>query len=291
MNWMQLRFFCTKSQQPALEDALLEAGAASLTFEDNADQPILEPELNQTPLWDELIISALFEASFDQEILLAELAQLYGAELPKHHLEILEDKDWLNEWKSQYQPIQMADNLWVCPSWLDTPDPSATNILLDPGLAFGTGTHPTTAMCLKALAGLDLQGKTLIDYGCGSGILAIAALLLGAKSAVAVDIDPQALSATKDNTINNAIEPSRLPCFLPGDEPKEPADILVANILAGPLASLEPTLNKLLKPNGLLILSGLLLEQKASIVESYSNIDFHHSDTTEQWLCLMGRKS
>lgn len=287
---MQLRFFCTQPQQPALEDALLEAGAASLTYEDNADQPILEPELNQTPLWDELVITGLFDASFDQQALLANIEQLYGQSLPKHRLEILEDKDWLNEWKSQYQPIQMAKNLWICPSWQDTPDPNATNILLDPGLAFGTGTHPTTAMCLKALAGLELQGKTVVDYGCGSGILAIATLLLGAKSAVGVDIDPQALNATKDNTINNGLEPARLPCFLPGDEPKEKADIVVANILAGPLASLEPTLMGLLKPGGLLILSGLLQEQKPSILKAYSGVNFHHGDTTDQWLCLMGRK-
>ena len=290
MSWLQIRLYTTPSEQEALEDALLHSGAVSVTYEDGADQPILEPGLNETPLWDQLVLTALFNADIDTGATLAEIARHYGRPLPKHKVEILEDKDWIREWMDSYQPIQFGERLWICPSWCEAPDPDATNILLDPGLAFGTGTHPTTAMCLRLLDGMDVSGKTVIDYGCGSGILAIAALLLGAESAICVDIDPQALIATRENATRNGIGEERLQVYLPGKAPQQAADLVLANILAGPLAELAPTLMARTQSGGSIVLSGLLNEQRQPIVDTYDEIAFNHFATEQEWLCLAGIK-
>jgi ribosomal protein L11 methyltransferase len=290
MSWLQISFTTTPEAQEALEDALLAAGALSITYQDAADQPILEPGLHETPLWDELTLMALFTADADVKACLQETAAILGTALPPHRYEILEDKDWIREWMDSYKPIRFADNLWICPSWCEPVDSTAVNILLDPGLAFGTGTHPTTALCLSEIAAMDLQGKTVIDYGCGSGILAIAALLLGAKSAIAIDIDPQAISATRDNAERNGIAPERLQLFIAGEEPNEPCDIMLANILAGPLAELAPQLEALCKPRAMIVLSGLLAEQQGLLSDAYSNFNIEKAPTQEQWLCLVGRK-
>ncbi|MCL3782939.1 50S ribosomal protein L11 methyltransferase, partial [Prolixibacteraceae bacterium JC049] len=149
-------------------------------------------------------------------------------------------KDWEREWMDNFHPMCFGQRLWICPSWRDVPDENAVNVMLDPGLAFGTGTHPTTAMCLQWLDGLDLAGKTIIDFGCGSGILAIAALKLGAAKAIGIDIDPQAIQASRDNAERNGVS-ERLELYLPKDQPEAmTADVVVANILAGPLRELAP---------------------------------------------------
>src|SRR5690554_3635324 len=291
MSWIQIRFTSTLSAQEALEDALMASGALSLTYEDAADQPILEPGLYQTPLWDQLVLTALFEADIDVKQTLALCAQIYGEDLPTHKVEILEDKDWVREWMDSYQPMQMGKRLWICPSWCTPPDPQAVNLLLDPGLAFGTGTHPTTAMCLQQLDVMDCDKKSVIDYGCGSGILAIAALLLGAKSAVGVDIDPQAVSATKDNAQRNNVAQDKISVYLPEDMPQgTQADIVLANILAGPLVELADAIMSMVKPGGELVLSGLLVEQKDSLIAAYTDIEFTQAHQQEQWLCLYGIK-
>lgn len=291
MSWIQIQFSISKKQQKALENALSKSGALSLTYQDAADQPILEPELYQTPLWDEILLTALFEASIDAKQTLAQCERFFGQALPPHRIEILEDKDWVREWMESYQPLQMGENLWICPSWREPVDKDAVNILLDPGLAFGTGTHPTTAMCLQRLATVDCQGKTVVDYGCGSGILAIAALLLGAKSAVGIDIDPQAITASRENARRNQIEDEHFSLYLPQNMPViEPADIVLANILAGPLVELSTDIIRMVKPGGLLILSGLLSEQEESILQAYQQIEFSASMHTEQWLCMQGIK-
>jgi ribosomal protein L11 methyltransferase len=290
MSWLQIKFTTTIEQQESLEDALLAAGAVSITYQDAADQPILEPGLNETPLWQELLLIALLPADINSKETLAVVAEHFNSELPSHRVEILEDKDWVRQWMDSYQPLQFAQNLWICPSWKEPVDPNAVNILLDPGLAFGTGTHPTTAMCLRQLAAMDLQGKTIIDYGTGSGILAIAALLLGAKSVVATDIDPQALSATKENAQRNGISAEQLSCYLAGEEPNEPADIVIANILAGPLVELAPSLSKLCVAGGELLLSGLLIEQQTAIETGYPAFKLHTRHTEQEWLCLYGNK-
>lgn len=291
MSWIQIQFAISKNKQEVLESALMACGALSLTYQDAADQPILEPELYQTPLWDELLLTALFDASIEVKQTLAQCQRLFGAELPQHKVEILEDKDWVREWMDSYKPLQMGERLWICPSWHEPIAGDAVNIMLDPGLAFGTGTHPTTAMCLRRLDALNCQGKTVVDYGCGSGILAIAALLLGASSAVGIDIDPQAISASRENAKRNAIGEQQLALYLPSQLPKlEQADIVLANILAGPLIELSQAIMAMLKPGGTLILSGLLSEQEASLLAAFDEIEFQAPMHDEQWLCMQGVK-
>lgn len=291
MSWIQIQFTTSKSKQASLEDALMACGALSLTYQDAADQPILEPGLYQTPLWDELLLTALFEASIEVPATLGLCEQLLGESLPSHKVEILEDKDWVREWMDSYKPLQMGERLWICPSWHEPIAGDAVNIMLDPGLAFGTGTHPTTAMCLRRLDVLNCQGKTVIDYGCGSGILAIAALLLGAQSAVGIDIDPQAITASRENANRNHIAEKDFALYLPQRMPHlEPADIVVANILAGPLVELASDIMALLKPGGVLILSGLLNEQEDSLLAAFDQVDFQAAIHEEQWLCMQGER-
>jgi ribosomal protein L11 methyltransferase len=258
MPWLQVRLAITPEQAETYEDALLEVGAVSVTFMDAEDQPIFEPDLGTTPLWSHTHLLALFEADTDETALLAHLQLLCGGALPEHHVERIEDQDWERSWMDGFQPMRFGQRLWIVPSWHAAPEPEAVNLLLDPGLAFGTGTHPTTALCLEWLDGQDLAGCNVLDFGCGSGILAIAALLLGAPQAVGTDIDPQALEASRDNASRNGIDPARFPVHLPADLPQQPAEVVVANILAGPLVSLAPQIGALVKPGGRLALSGIL---------------------------------
>ena len=291
MSWIQIRFTCAAAVQEALEDGLMDVGALSVTYQDAADQPILEPGLNETPLWDALLVSALFNADINVVATLALLELVLAKPLPAHKIEIVEDKDWVLEWMDAYKPIQFGERLWICPSWCDVPDKDALNIMLDPGLAFGTGTHPTTAMCLRALDKMDLSGKTVIDYGCGSGILAIAAILLGAKSVVCVDNDPQALKATRENAQRNNIDEAQLQVYLPDDEPQDATDLVLANILAGPLVELSAKLMALTNANGKIMLSGLLNEQRDVIIAAYHAVQFSDFHTENEWLCLQGNKA
>ncbi|MFB8829905.1 50S ribosomal protein L11 methyltransferase [Azotobacter sp. CWF10] len=269
MPWLQIRLAITPDQAGALEDQLLELGAVSVTFMDAEDQPIFEPDLGTTPLWSHTHLLALFEADTDADALLAHLRLLRGGELPEHQIERIEDQDWERSWMDNFQPMRFGRRLWIVPSWHQAPEPEAVNLLLDPGLAFGTGTHPTTALCLEWLDGQDLADCSVLDFGCGSGILAIAALLLGAKRAVGTDIDPQALEASRDNATRNGIDPARFPLYLPADLPQQPADVVVANILAGPLVQLAPTITSLVKPGGRLALSGILAEQAEEVRAAY----------------------
>lgn len=285
MPWLELRIDSNREDAPALEDALLAAGALSVTLQDNADQPIFEPALGETPLWQETRVTGLFEADVDTRRIERRLR------LERPHWHVVEDKDWEREWMQHYHPIKCGDNLWICPSWLTPPDPSAVNLLLDPGLAFGTGTHPTTFLCLAWLSQQQLQGKSVVDYGCGSGILGIATLLLGAEKAVGVDIDPQALLASRDNAERNGIAGERFPVYFPNNAPKEPADVVLANILAGPLVELAPTLIGLLKPGGLICLSGVLATQAETVQKAYRNvIEFDPIQQKEEWVCMNGRR-
>ena len=190
-----------------------------------------------------------------------------------------------------FHPMRFGERLWIVPSWHAAPEPDAVNLLLDPGLAFGTGTHPTTSLCLQWLDAQQLQGKTLIDFGCGSGILAIAGLLLGAEHAVGTDIDIQALEASRDNAQRNQVADDRFDLYLPEQMPDTPADVLVANILAGPLVSLAPRLASLVKPGGLLALSGILAEQTDEILQAYRD-DFELDPVANQegWIRVSGRR-
>ena len=291
MPWLQLKINSSPDEAQAIESAMQKAGALSVTMEDNADQPIFEPELGETPLWQETRVTGLFEADIDSEDTYRKIEEALRKTLTHHQWQILEDKDWEREWMSHYHPIQCHDNLWICPSWTEPPAPDATNLMLDPGLAFGTGTHPTTFLCLKWIAQQDFHNKTVIDYGCGSGILGIAALLLGAPNVTGTDIDPQALIATKENINRNKLSKDAFPVFFPSKCPNEPTDFIFANILAGPLVELAPTLSDLNKPGGKICLSGVLATQQEKIVSTYSEFyNILEVNQKEEWICVIGQK-
>jgi ribosomal protein L11 methyltransferase len=291
MPWLQVRLAISPEQAETYEDALLEVGAVSVTFMDAEDQPIFEPELNTTPLWSHTHLLALFEADTDAELVLAHLRLLTDAELPEHMHEVIADQDWERSWMDNFQPMRFGQRLWIVPSWHAAPEPDAVNLLLDPGLAFGTGTHPTTALCLEWLDGQDLKGYEVLDFGCGSGILAIAALLLGAKTAVGTDIDVQALEASRDNAGRNNIAAESFPLYLPEDLPQQPVDVLVANILAGPLVSLAPQLATLVKSGGRLALSGILAEQGEEVAAAYAEtFDLDPIANRDGWVRITGRR-
>ena len=289
MPWLQLRLAISPEQAPALEDTLLEIGAVSVTFMDAEDQPIFEPDLGTTPLWSHTHLLALFEADVDEDHLLAHLQLLIGGELPEHQLERIEDQDWERSWMDNFQPMRFGQRLWIVPSWHAAPEPDAVNLLLDPGLAFGTGTHPTTALCLEWLDAQQLQGRQVLDFGCGSGILAIAALLLGAEQAVGTDIDIQAIEASRDNAGRNGIDPARFPLYLPEQLPDGQADVVVANILAGPLAELAGQIGERVKPGGLLALSGILVEQAEEVRAAYADkFDLDPTAEKDGWVRITG---
>ncbi|MBH3341975.1 50S ribosomal protein L11 methyltransferase [Pseudomonas mendocina] len=291
MPWLQVRLAITPEQAETYEDALLEVGAVSVTFMDAEDQPIFEPDLGTTPLWSHTHLLALFEADTDETALIAHLQLLCGGSLPEHHVERIEDQDWERSWMDNFQPMRFGQRLWIVPSWHAAPEPDAVNLLLDPGLAFGTGTHPTTALCLEWLDGQPLDNCCVLDFGCGSGILAIAALLLGAPQAVGTDIDPQALEASRDNASRNGIDPARFPVYLPADLPQQPADVVVANILAGPLVSLAPQITALVKGGGRLALSGILAEQADEVRAAYAGaFDLDPTASKDGWVRISGVK-
>ena len=291
MPWLQVRLAITPEQAETYEDALLEVGAVSVTFMDAEDQPIFEPDLGTTPLWSHTHLLALFEADTDETALLAHLQLLCGGALPEHHVERIEDQDWERSWMDGFQPMRFGQRLWIVPSWHAAPQPDAVNLLLDPGLAFGTGTHPTTALCLEWLDGQNLDNCSVLDFGCGSGILAIAALLLGAPQAAGTDIDPQALEASRDNASRNSIDPARFPVYLPADLPQQPADVVVANILAGPLVSLAPQITALVKGGGRLALSGILAEQAEEARAAYASaFDLDPTAVKDGWVRISGVK-
>ena len=261
----------TGAQAEELSDALIENGAVSVTFQDTHDNPVFEPLPGETRLWGDTDVIGLFDAETEMEDVIAGLEQcpLLGVGFA-HKIEQIEDKDWEREWMDNFHPMRFGERLWICPSWRDVPDPQAVNVMLDPGLAFGTGTHPTTALCLAWLDGLDLVGKTVIDFGCGSGILAIAALKLGAAAAIGIDIDPQAIQASRDNAERNGVS-ERLSLYLPHQQPDNlTADVVVANILAGPLRELAPLISVLPVNGGHLGLSGVLASQAESVCEAYA---------------------
>jgi ribosomal protein L11 methyltransferase len=292
VTWLQLRLDVEPGEVPELEALLLATGAVAVTLEDNADQPLLEPGVGETPLWNQTKLTGLYPADADMQSVLGRLP-VHFLQSVNHRVEILEDKDWERAWMQHYRPMQFGQRLWVCPSWLEPPQPDAINLLLDPGLAFGTGTHPTTALCLQQLDGLPLEGQTVVDYGCGSGILAVAALKLGASLALGVDNDPQALVASQENALRNEIAPESLSVTLPQQVDQklwaQRADVVIANILAGPLVELSNTLLDFLQPGGVLLLSGLLQTQTAALCDHYSDrIKLEIVAEKDDWVCLRG---
>src|SRR5476649_897396 len=269
MPWIQLKINTTGNDAETLSDALIDSGAVSVTFLDTHDNPVFEPLPGETLLWGDTDATGLYDAETDMAAVVAMLENepLLGKGFA-HKIEQLEDKDWEREWMDNFHPMRFGQRLWICPSWRDVPDPTAVNVMLDPGLAFGTGTHPTTALCLEALDGLDLAGKTVLDYGCGSGILGIAALKLGAAQALAVDLDPQALIASAENAARNGVG-ARLRVLRP-DTTLPHCDCVVANILAGTLRELLPVLAGACRSGGDLLLSGVLCSQADSVASAYA---------------------
>ncbi|EKG0038802.1 50S ribosomal protein L11 methyltransferase [Vibrio cholerae] len=293
MPWIQIKLNATNDNAEAIGDMLMEeTGAVSVTFLDAKDTPIFEPLPGETRLWGDTDVVALYEADMDTSLILQQIkASNMLAEGFAHKVEQVEDKDWEREWMDNFHPMQFGRRLWICPSWREVPDPQAVNVMLDPGLAFGTGTHPTTALCLEWLDNLDLSGKTVIDFGCGSGILAIAAIKLGAAKVIGIDIDPQALLASKDNAARNGVE-DQIEVYLPKDQPEGfVADVVVANILAGPLRELSPIIKGLLKPGGQLAMSGILDTQAESVAEFYrDDLELDPIAEKSEWCRISGRK-
>lgn len=289
MSWLQVRLALTPAQAETYEDLMLELGAVSVTFMDAEDQPIFEPDLGTTPLWSQTHLLALFEGDTDAAAL-EQRVQLLANGLV-YEVERLEDQEWERSWMDNFQPMRFGQRLWIVPSWHEAPEPEAVNLLLDPGLAFGTGTHPTTSLCLQWLDGEPVQGLQVLDFGCGSGILAIAALLLGAERAVGTDIDVQALEASRENANRNGIDPARFPLYLPADLPGEPADVVVANILAGPLVGLAEQITRLTRIGGRLALSGILAEQAEVVRAAYAGcFDLEPTATLDGWVRISGTR-
>ena len=293
MPWIQIKLNATNDNAEAIGDMLMEeTGAVSVTFLDAKDTPVFEPLPGETRLWGDTDVVALYEADMDTSLILQQIkASNMLAEGFAHKVEQVEDKDWEREWMDNFHPMQFGRRLWICPSWREVPDPQAVNVMLDPGLAFGTGTHPTTALCLEWLDNLDLSEKTVIDFGCGSGILAIAAIKLGAAKVIGIDIDPQALLASKDNAARNGVE-DQIEVYLPKDQPEGlVADVVVANILAGPLRELSPIIKGLLKPGGQLAMSGILDTQAESVAEFYrDDLELDPIAEKSEWCRISGRK-
>lgn len=291
MHWLQTSIDTSEAQAPLLELVFENLGALSVTLGDAGDQPLLELPPESQQLWRQTRVTALFEGDQDPKALCTELAAVLDGELiTKLRWERIEDRLWERVWLEHFKPMPFGRRLWICPQGQSVSQADGVIVQLDPGLAFGTGTHPTTALCLTWLDGLDLRGKTVVDYGCGSGILAIAALKLGARSALAVDHDPQALEASRDNATKNGVA-ERLHTCLPDDTPVAQADILVANILAGPLMALAPTLADLLKPGGHFALSGILAEQQEGVTACYQPFaDLQPTRSQEEWILIPGIK-
>jgi ribosomal protein L11 methyltransferase len=292
MSWQQLHFIIPAEQVEIFEEELLAKNALCITLEDAEDEPLFEPALGATPLWNKTKVTALYGLSADLRRVASEMQDLHPGQTLNVRSEVLEEQDWERAWLQYFKPLQFGEKLWVVPSGYDIPDPDACNLFLDPGLAFGTGTHPTTAMCLRWLATHDVAGKTVIDYGCGSGILAIAALLLGAADVWAIDYDPQALTATQNNAERNNIDFTKLHCGHNDDLPEDfKADIVVANILANPLISLAPLLAQTIKPLGHIVLSGILAPQAEDVRSAYQPyVNFQPDTVTEDWICMHGLK-
>lgn len=290
MPWIQIRINATAKTADKVSNMLLGRGAQAVTFMDAKDVPVYEPMPGETPLWGETEVMGLFDAETDPAPTIAFFQQIFGEDV-SYKVEQLEDKDWVREWMDHFHPMQFGERLWICPSWRDVPNPDAVNVMLDPGLAFGTGTHPTTALCLQWLDGLDLAGKTVVDFGCGSGILGIAALKLGAARVIGIDIDPQAIQASRDNAMRNGVA-DQIELYLPADQPQDvEADVVVANILAGPLRELAPLIAGHGKAGSLMALSGVLESQAPELETIYGQwFEMDPTAVKEEWCRLSGRK-
>ncbi|MGE3297574.1 MAG: 50S ribosomal protein L11 methyltransferase [Porticoccaceae bacterium] len=291
-GWQQLSLMVPGAAAERHGDALLAAGALAVTLSDAGDNPVLEPPPGETPLWEQVCLTGLFAGDCDRaQAWLHLAAALLPEPVPAARWSELGERPWNDLWREHFKPRHCGGRLWICPSWCAPPEPAAINLRLDPGLAFGSGDHPTTALCLEWLAAAPPAGASTLDFGCGSGILAIAACLLGAARAVAVDIDPQALTATRANAQRNGIAPDQLETTAPGALAGH-YTVVLANILANPLIELAPRIAALTAPGGRLCLSGILESQCAAVCDAYAPwFDFAPPTLRESWARLTGSKA
>jgi ribosomal protein L11 methyltransferase len=288
--WHQLMVTVDEDLAEGVSEALMDAGALSVSFLDAGDQALFEPPLGTTPVWAQTRVVGLFEEGSDLAAVRSALGRRFGAErLRDWSEEKLADQAWERAWLEHFRPLRFGGRLWICPTGFTVEEPEAVVMLLDPGLAFGTGTHPTTALCLEWLDAADLHGASVVDYGCGSGILGIAAALLGASRVHAVDIDPQALAATAENAGKNRIG-DRIEVSLPEDLADFESDVVMANILANPLMELAGELRSRLRPGGRIVLSGILAEQADAVACVYARKGFELEPAvlSEGWVRLAG---
>ena len=293
-TWLRLRFCCDTGTAERIADHLAECGALSVSLDDAEDRPVYEPAPGRTPLWSRTRVSGLFHGGEDADRVLADLARRVAPEpLPSHELERLPDCDWVRAGRDAFRPVCFGARLWVTPSWAE-PAPLAPGQLrlnLDPGVAFGTGAHPTTALCLEWLAGTPMTGAAVVDYGCGSGILALAAAKLGARRVWAVDHDSQARDAARRNAAVNGLD-ARVRVHAPQDMPAVSADVLVCNILSGPLIDMAEKLAALLRPGGRMALAGVLGRQSPEVIARYAPwCALAVQAEREDWVLLTGRRS
>ena len=289
MPWIQLKIDTNANTAEKVGDGLTEQGALAVTFVDGKDTPMYEPKPGEVMLWPDTKVIGLFEADADIQAIVEHLnVNQFIDESMIWRADPLEDKDWEREWMDNFHPMQFGKRLWVCPSWRDIPEPDAVNVMLDPGLAFGTGTHPTTSLCLRWLDEQSLNNKNFVDFGCGSGILAVAALKLGAKEGIGIDIDPQALQATMENAKRNQVD-TQISVYLPEQQPTLQADFVFANILSGPLISLRQTITDYCRVGGRIVLSGILAEQVDGIVQRFcKDFDLDAAAIDGEWARISG---
>ena len=290
MPWLQLSLEVNRDQADNVSEVFESAGALSVTLVDAADEALLEPAPGEQPLWGRLRVVALFPSGCDADAIQDGLR--VALKIPDIQLQAdrLEDRDWSTTWRDDFHAMRFGARLWVCPSGESPPDDDAVVVQLDPGMAFGTGTHATTGLCLEWLDSYPIKDQEVIDYGCGSGILAIAAAKLGAGRVLAVDIDPQALTATRDNATRNGIAGS-IEVMLPDALDSGPVDVVMANILANPLIELAESLNALVKPGGRIVMTGVLAEQAEGVMAAYREwFDFEAPMQREEWVLLEGVK-
>ena len=288
MNWQRLRFQVSKGQADTLCAVLETCLAQAVTTENAGEDAFYEVAFPGVPDWEQVYVTGLFSTAVKLDEVYQLVEQVVPGDQPLvAEISILKDQDWERVWLSHFKPIKVGKDLWVVPKWLDPVDSSACNIALDPGLAFGTGTHKTTALCLDWLSRAKVNDCSVIDYGCGSGILAIAALLLGAKAAIAIDIDPMAVNASIENAESNGVF-DRLQVCLPNEvDTSQAADIVIVNILADVIVKLAPTLVKMLKLDSKLLLTGILAEQRARVISAFPECRFD-TKSAGQWCLLVG---
>lgn len=286
MPWQSLRIAVPRALIEEVSDTLITLGAVSITLMDAQDEPLLEPGPDELPLWEEAIVTALFDADASLEAPMQALSELLPQTLIS--IEIIADQVWERVCLAHVKPMQFGNTLWVVPSTWDGEQPVGRILRLDPGLAFGTGTHATTRLMLTFLDGYDLEGKTVVDYGCGSGILAVAAATLGAAHVLAVDHDPQALLATRDNALKNDCS-EKIAVALPNAYAPLQADVVLANIILEPLLTLHDTLIGLVKPGGVLVLSGILASQQDMLLTRYQDCELMEVSQDEEWMRVVLR--